>query len=178
MIMLWGRTQRLPTLKMFGVYFCWQLRGPNWALGRETRVSNSMCLQSSAVTRGAAVTAVKNQLQVWICGARERRHRRGGTEGGRDGVAVGARMSREGSVWNLVSAMTSSSRAICMHLAHVMWKIHCFSYQSCQQEPGDPRDPSVCVMISNVHIVPTNCSGPETDPLMQTFVSTRNALFN
>lgn len=57
-------------------------------------------------------------------------------------------------------------------------EIHCFSHQSCQQEPRDPRDPNVCVMIGNVYIVPTNCSGPETDPLMQTFVSTRNNLFN
>ena len=46
------------------------------------------------MTRGAAVTAVKKQLQVCICGARERRH----CWGGMDGVAVGARMSREGSM--------------------------------------------------------------------------------
>lgn len=46
------------------------------------------------MTRSAAVTAAEKQLQVCICGARERRPCRGGM----DGVAVGARMSHEGSM--------------------------------------------------------------------------------
>lgn len=57
-------------------------------------------------------------------------------------------------------------------------EIRWFNHQNCQQEPRDPRDPNVCVMIGNVYIVSNNCCGPETDPLMQTFVSSRNTLFN